>query len=247
MQPVRRVFRRRFVIAGAVLAFAAAGGGAYAATQTSGNPQSAFFNDVAHRLGVSSQRLTSALRGASIDQLNAAVKAGRLTQAQANAIKRRIEQSAGVPFGGPGFFGPGPRGFGPPPFGGPVLFGPGGPFAAAASYLGLSLPQFLSELRSGHSPAQIAKAKGKSVVGLEQAITRTVKSRLDQAVSAGRLSKPQEQKILSLLSSRLSTLVNRTPVQFAGPPVGPPPQIRPWPHHPLGSVPTPYAPAGPGF
>ena len=242
---MRSVFRRRSVIAGAVLAFAAAAGGAYAATQTGGNPQSAFLSDVAHRLGVSPQRLTSALRGASIDQLNAAVRAGRLTQAQANAIKQRIEHSGAVPFAGPGFFGP-------PPFAGPVLFGPGGPFAAAASYLGLSLPQFFSEMRSGHSPAEIAKSKGKSVAGLERAITSDVKSRLDQAVSAGRLSKSQEQRILSLLSSRLPALVNRTPVQFAGPPIGPPmgppSQIRPWPHHPLGSVPLGGPnPPGPGF
>jgi hypothetical protein len=225
---VRWILRHKIVVGVVVLAFAAAGGGAFAATQSSSNPQAAFLSDVAKRLNVSPQRLTSALKAAMIDRLNAAVKAGRLSPTQADAIKQRIEHGVAPPF----FFGPGPGGFDHPPgffFHGPPPFGP---LAAAANYLGLSGSQLFDELRAGRSLAQIARSRGKSVAGLEQAMTAAVKSRLDQAVKAGRLSTSQEQQILSTVSSRLRDFINRSgPVQFSGPP---------W-RHPVapGPLPTP--------
>jgi AraC-like DNA-binding protein len=201
------------VIGGVALAFAAAGGGAYAASQSSSNPQSTFLNDVAKRLNVSPQRLTAAVKAAMLDRLNAAVKDGRLTQAQANAVKQRIERGGVPPFlMGPRmpFHGPGGFFFGPPPF---------GPLSGAASYLGLSDMQLLTELRSGRSLAQIAKSRGKSVAGLERAMSAAIKSRLDQAVSAGQLTKSQEQRLLSAMTSKLRDLVNRTgPGPLPGPP-----------------------------
>jgi hypothetical protein len=217
---VRRVLRHRLVIGGVALAFAVGGGAAYAASQSSsGNPRAAFLNDVAKRLNVSPQRLTSAIRAAAIDRLNAAVKAGRLTPAQANAIKQRIE-SKGPPLG----FGrgPGPLPRPPGPLGGPPPFGRAGPLPAASSYLGLSEIQLFKDLRAGRSLAQIAKARGKSATGLERAITAAIKSRLDQGVAARRITKAQEQQLLQRLSSRLGDLINRTPMR---PPPGPP-----WPH-----------------
>ena len=139
-------------------------------------------NDVAKRLHVSPQRLTSAIKAAEIDRLNAAVKNGRLTQSQANAIKHAIE-AKGPPFV-PGSVGPGPLHRPPGPYGGPpgplggaLFFGHASPIAAAAGYLGLSVPQLFNELRSGRSVAQIAKARGKSVSGLERAVTAAIKSK----------------------------------------------------------------------
>src|SRR5581483_5568986 len=148
----------------------------------------------------------------------AAVKDRRLTQAQANTIKRAIE-AKGPPFVGPG---PGPL-LGPPgsfrgppgPFGGALFFGHASPVAAAAGYLGLSVTQLFNELRSGRSVAQIAKARGKSVSGLERAATAAIKSRLDQAVAAKRITKAQEQKLLAMLSSRVRDLINGTPPAHA--------------------------------
>ena len=71
---------------------AAFAGGAYAATQSSGpNTRQAFLNDVAKRLHVSPQQLSSALNGATTDQLQAEVKAGQITQAQANALEQRLK------------------------------------------------------------------------------------------------------------------------------------------------------------
>ena len=104
--------KRKLVAAATVVAAAAFGGGAYAATQSSAPSRQAFLNDVAKRLNVSPAQLTNALKGAFDDQLQAAVAAGKLTQAQANAIKQRIQKRGSAPLGfgalrhpaGPGFF-----------------------------------------------------------------------------------------------------------------------------------------------
>lgn len=265
---------RRLVIGTTVLAFAAAGGGAYAATRSSdSNPQQAFLNDVAKRLHVSPQKLTAAIKAAMSDRLNADVKAGRLTPAQAKALKQHLQQRGGAPFfgappffgGPPFFFGPfGPRGFpGPPALGpgrlpGPPLFFFPGPFAGAATYLGLTQQQLFSEFRSGKSLAQIAKAKGKSVSGLEKAMTAPIKSKLDKAVSSGTISRAEEQKMLAALASRINALVNGEPRQLKPSGAGP---MGPWSRGPeppgapsfgFGPPPGPWSqrfrtPPGPAF
>jgi hypothetical protein len=184
-------------------------GGAYAATQSGSSSRQEFINDVAHRLNVRPDQLRAAVKGALIDRLNAAVKAGKLTQAQANAIEQRADQGQ-LPlfFGGHRGFdhrGFGPGGFGQGGFGHPARRAP---LRAAAAYLGLNDAQLLDQLRSGKSLAQIAKDKGKTTAGLEQAITTAFKSRLDKAVAAGRITKAQEQTILNRFQSRLDRRVN---------------------------------------
>src|SRR6185312_5089220 len=125
------------------------------------------------------------------------VKAGKLTQAQANALKQRIQQG---PAGGAPFLGPTPGAFGPRPFGlGRVAAG--APAAAVAKYLGLTKAQMLKQLESGKSLAEIAKAQGKTTAGLEQAIIGAAKTRLDKAVADKDLTAAQEQKLLKGLSA----------------------------------------------
>ena len=201
--------RHKLLIGAAVLALAAGAGGAYAATQSSSNPRQAYLNDVAKRLGVSPSKLRAALRGAFLDRLNADVKAGRLTQAEADRIKRRIEQGRGFPLGPPRRFGFEPRGH-------------RGPFSAAAQYLGVSEPQLLSELRGGRTLAEVAKAHGKSVSGLEQALIGRAKSRLARGVAAGVITAAQAQRIESRLAQRIDRLVNQGLPRF-GPRFAPPP------------------------
>ncbi len=59
-----------------------------------------FRNTLAQKLGVSPERLTQAFRETRIDMINAAVRAGRLTQEQADRIIQRINSGQQ----------PGPRG-----------------------------------------------------------------------------------------------------------------------------------------
>lgn len=232
------LLRHKLLIGAAALVLAASGGAAYAATQSGSTGQQAFINDVAKRLNVSPTQLRSALKQALIDRLNAEVKAGRLTQAQANRIEQRINQNGRLPF----FFAPRGRMF--------LTRGPvAGGFHAAATYLGLTNAQLLSQLRSGQSLAQIAKAHGKSVSGLEQAIMTAEKTRLNRAVSSGRISAAQEQQLLNRLSARISKLVNRTGIgqravghAFRAPPGAWMPQKGPVVPGPAGGPPPP----GPG-
>ncbi len=242
---LRRTLKSKLVVGLVVLAAAAFAGGAYAATRDSASSaRQAFINDVAKRLHVTPAQLNSALTGALQDQLGAAVKAGRLTQAQANAIEKRLQANGGVPFLGPMFGGRRRQGASSGRLcaasaaqarpGGPrgprARGGPGEISAAAAKYLGLTQAQLLSQLRSGKSLAQIAKAKGKTAAGLEQAITAAVKARLDKAVAAKRITAGEEKQLLSRFSSHVSALINEKPgtvhpgqVPVPGPPGAPAP------------------------
>jgi hypothetical protein len=197
-------FTRKLVVGTSVIAAMGAAGGAYAATQ-SGNPRQAYLNDLAKRLNVSPQTLQSAMKNAFLDQLNAAVAAGRLTQAQANAIKQRIEHGAA---GGPLPFTPG--GIHGGGFGGPGVAGLRGALGTVASYLGLSQTQLLNDLRSGKSLAQIAGTQHKSVSGLESTITSAIKSDLDKAVSQKRITSSEENQILSTLRANIGAIVTGT-------------------------------------
>jgi hypothetical protein len=193
---------KRVATAGAGLAIAAGVGGAYAATRDNPTPaeqRQAVINDVAKRLGVQPNALTNAFKAALADQVDAAVAAGRLTKAQGDALKARI-QSAQVPFfgglGGFGHHGPG--------------FGPGASLDAAAAYLGLTQAELFTALRSGKTLAQVAGDKNKSVDGLVSAIVAAEKTHLDQDVKDGRITSAQEQQILSDLPARAKAMVNGT-------------------------------------
>jgi predicted DNA-binding protein (UPF0251 family) len=201
--------KRRIVIAAVAVGVVGLGGSALAASSSGGN---SFLGDVAARLGVSQSKLQSAIDGAVKDRLNRLVKEGRLTQAQANAIEKRMQDRADGrlpgPFGGPFGFGRhdhfgGPRpGFG---FG----FGPMGSVETAAAYLGVSEQTLVRNLRSGRTLAAIAKANGKSVSGLEAAMLAPARSRIAAAVKDGHLTKAQASRFLQLLSAGIDRMVTK--------------------------------------
>jgi hypothetical protein len=197
---------KRTVAIGAAAALAVAGGGVAYAAATSNDQRDALLRDAAGRLNVSPGELRSALEGAAGDQLDQAVKDGKLTQQQADQIKQRIARD-GLPLGGPG----GPDGHGPG-FGGP-MGGPGhGPFdaglGAAADYLGLTRAALARQLRSGKTLADVARAQGKSVDGLEQALVDEAKTRLDRAVADRKLTSDERDQILREAQEHVADLVN---------------------------------------
>jgi hypothetical protein len=212
---MERKLKRRIAVAGSVLVVLGGAGGAYAVTNGSGNDRDAYLNDIAGRLHVTRAQLDAALKGAFGDRLDAAVKAGKLTQAQADAIKKRAEQQGGGPLlggrfrGGPG---PGPLvGPGPGRFGGPFGGAMGAGASAAAKFLGLTQAQLGQQLKSGKSLAQIAGDKGRSVSDLEQAIKDGVKAQLDSLVTSKKITQTQEDDALSKLNAHLDDLVKATP------------------------------------
>ena len=172
---------------------------------------------MAKRLHVTPQQLSSALSGAFLDQLQAAVKDGRLTQAQANALEQRLKANKGaapaVPFGfGPHLARPGLHGggFGVGPAGDRPADWPAPPAIWASPTRSCSRSS-----SSGKSLAQIATARGKTVSGLEQAMTATMKARLDKLVANKVITSAQEKQILSRWSARLSAQVNQKGLPFA--------------------------------
>ena len=209
--------KRKLTVAIVAFAAVALAGGAYAATRDSGvTSRQAFLNDVAKRLNITPQQLRSAVQGAYLDRLAAEVAAGRLTQAQASAIKKRVLQSGVLPLG------LGLEGFLPAyPFGGRlgpdrlgthgfgVFGGVGGELGAAATYLGTTTSKLLSEMRSGKTLVQIAATEGKTAGGLESAMTATIKARLDKAVASKMITSAQQRQLLSRLSSMLIAIVSR--------------------------------------
>ena len=190
---------------GAFVAILAIGAGV-AAAESIGNDQDAFLNDVAKRLNVTPAELKAALKGASDDRIDAAVAAGKITKEQADAMKARTAKD-GVPFfGGGGHrgggFGRWLRHGGPPGHGGPASLD------AAAEYLGLTEAELHTQLESGKTLAEIAKAQGKTVDGLEKALTAAMKTKLDAAVKAGTITQAQADDLLKRTTDHLDDLVN---------------------------------------
>jgi hypothetical protein len=215
--------KRYVLISAAVLAAGAGGGAALAATSGDDHKKAeqAVIDDAAKRLNVTPEALRSALGAAEDAQLDQAVKDGKLTQGQADAIKKRRQQEGDV-LGGPGL-GDGHPGFGRGRPGGPGIgfkLGRGGALDAAATALGVSRADLMAKLRAGKSIADVAKDQGKSLDDVKRAITDAVTKELAQSVKDGRLTSARRDAILKELGEHLDDLVTLAPPQR---PAGMPP------------------------
>jgi hypothetical protein len=90
---------------------------------------------------------------------------------------------------------------------------------AVASYLGITKAELKTARDGGTSLAQLTTQQGKTVAGLEAAISADAKAHLDKDVAAGKLTAAQETSMLANLRSHLDDMVNAT----GPPPLGPPP------------------------
>jgi hypothetical protein len=146
-------------------------------------------------------------------RLDAAVADGRLASAQAASmlddLKSHVDDMVDST-------GPGPGGRGHRPGGGPV------DALAVAGYLGITAAQLRTQLEAGNSLADVAKAQGKTVAGLQDAIVAAATKRLDAAVADGKLTAAQKTEMLTRLKADLDDIVDRA---------GPPPR-RPGRHGP---------------
>jgi len=223
--------------AAGVAALAVVGAGsAFAATKllTPNERSQAIIKDAAGQLGVQPDALSDALKKAVENQIDAEVKAGRLTKEQGDALKKRVESGdyplLGLGPGGPRGFG---FGFGHGLGGHHLLFGPG--LDDAATYLGLTDSQLRTELQNGKTLAQVAKDKGKSVDGLVDAMTADLEAKLDQGVKDGKLPRSRADQLLTATKDRLKDMVNGKRPSFPRPffhhdrdfrlPAAPPPDL----------------------
>ena len=184
------------VASGALLAGGAGAAVAATSSDEAKEQEQAILDDAAGRLGTTPDKLRDAL-GAALDaQLDKAVEDGRLTQEQADEIKQRREESGAV-------LGFRDRHHGPDGPGDRIHHGPGphpvGGFEDIAEALGISERQLANRLRAGRTLAQIAKAEGKSLAEVEQAVREAMRARLEQAVKDGELTQAQADERLEHL------------------------------------------------
>ena len=199
---------RTSIAALATVALAGIGtGSALAATGTStattpAQQQEAVITALAGKLNITADALKSALVATAKERVAAALKAGDITQAQADAANARIDAGQGLlgPIGGPGKGG---------------LRGPGGPgggaaFTTAATFLGMTQTEIQTALQSGKTLADLAKAKGKTAADLEDAIVKADTAKINADTN---LTDAQKKQILSDLSARVKQLVENAAPQ----------------------------------
>ena len=168
--------------------------------------------EIATAQGKTADGLVQALYDAQKKQLDAAVTAGKLTQSQEDAILANSKDRLTALVNGEqpalrvgGAFG--------------KILGPS--LDAATSYLGLTEAELRTQLESGKTLAEIAKAQGKTADGLVQALYDAQKKQLDAAVAAGKLTQSQEDAILANLKTMLTSVVNGTVPSKLGLDLGP--------------------------
>jgi hypothetical protein len=165
--------------------------------------------------GKSTSGLVAALVAAEKTELAAAVTAGKLTQAQADQItatltRRFTDVVNGTRPPGP----PGGHGFGHGPDGG------GDDLAVAATYLGTTGANLMTQLEAGKTLAQVASAtSGKSTGGLIAALVAAEKTEIAGYVTSGKLTQAEADRITATLTQLFTDFVNGT--RPAGGPPGP--------------------------
>ena len=201
--------RRRWLALGALAGVLIVGAGA--ALAASGSADNGFLAGVASRLGISEDKLKSAITDETIARIDAAVRRGDLTEEQGERLKERARAGEGL-----GRLGLGPGlGIDPLPFPrldfgrgfGHAFKAAGDQIEAAADYLGLTRAQLLEELSDGDSLADVARQKGKSVDGLKTAMRNAMKADLEKAVDDGVLTRQQADRLYEKLSPGIDRLV----------------------------------------
>jgi hypothetical protein len=156
-----------------------------------------FMSHFAVEIGKTQAEINAAFQRAIADTLADEVKAGRLTQSQADAIKARLASKTPCALGGAQ-----PRGAKLEAFMQQYV-------AAAAAALGITEAQLKTDLRSGQSLSQIAAAKKVSESDFRTRLIANLKPVLDKAVTNKRITSAQENTILDRLKTGPLPLWNR--------------------------------------
>ena len=171
-----------------------------------------FMSHFADEIGKTQAEINAAFQRAIADTLAGEVKAGRLTQSQADTVKQRLASRTPCTFGGLQ-----PRGAKLEAFMQQYV-------AAAAAALGITETQLKTDLRNGQSLSQVAAAQKLSEADFRSKLIANVKPALDMAVANKRITSAQEQTILTRLGSGQLPLwdraMRRKPAPAATPSAG---------------------------
>ncbi len=173
----------------------------------------AYYTALAANLNMPLTQLNAAILKTNLATIDAQVAAGKLTAAQATALKTRITaETQPMPFmggrGGPG----GMDGHGGP--GGPG--GPGGfheDASALATFLGTTTDQLRTDEQSGKTLAEIGTAHGKTRDQLKTFLTAQAKTQLAAEVTAGRITQAQADTKLAEIVANLDARLDAKPGQ----------------------------------
>lgn len=152
-----------------------------------------YLQDLAHRLNVSVSTLEQDQQAARSDEVDQLVKDGKLTQAQANAIKQSIQKHKECSGKGQAM-----------PWAHAIINQFVQKYRSAieneiAQGLHLTSQQLTSQLKSGKSLSQIATAQHVSASQLHTIVTNAIQDALKKAVSAGDLTQDQANSFTQYL------------------------------------------------
>ena len=159
-------------------------------TGTGSNYAQLFVNKLAAILHLSPAQTQSDLKQAELQTIDQMVKDGKITQAQADALKSRINSGQGFEFGFPSRHDGG--------FGNRTLFRDlrTAELDAVAGALHLTPADLQSQLRSGKTLSNLEQSSGVADSAVRTAEHNAAKGVLDSAVKAGTITQAQADAIL---------------------------------------------------
>ena len=168
---------------------------------------------IAKSKNVDVQKVIGALVADATSRIDAAVSSGRITAAQAATMKSNLTSriTALVNRSGPKL--PGVTSTAVPGFKGHWAFGPGlhPSLDIIAKDLNMAPTDVKAALAGGQSIAALAKSKNVDVQKVINDLVADATSRIDAAVSSGKITAAQAATMKSNLTSRITALVNQTP------------------------------------
>lgn len=167
-----------------------------------------FVEKLAGILHLTPAQTSSDLKSAALATIDQMVADGRITKAQGDQLKAKIQNGQAGGFG----FGFVPR-FGGPEFGarGVLRDVRTAEMNALASTLKMSLADVESQLRAGKTLSDLEQQRGVSDAAVQAAVRNAAKGVLDRAVKAGTITQQQEDMLLSRTGSMPFKFGHRVP------------------------------------
>jgi polyhydroxyalkanoate synthesis regulator phasin len=192
--------KKTTIILGSVGALAfifIAAGGAFVSAQST-DTATKFLDRVAQIAGVDAQKLKDSIKQASQEEVDQKVKEGKLSQEEAGVIKKNMDE--GNFYG----FGMGVRG----PKGPMIEKGIMAPdFEDISTFLGITPTDLKDQIRNGKTLLEVAKDKGKSEADLKSFLTNKFDENLKQAVTDGKLTQAEADRISEKRDEMISHLI----------------------------------------
>jgi len=164
----------------------------FEAKSSSSTVCSDFMKHFAVEIGKSQAEINAAFQKAVADTLADEVKSGQITQAQADAIKKKLANQTPCTLPSTHAGGGGDKALGA--YMQQYL-------SAAAAALGISETQLMTDLKGGQSLSQVAAAQHVSEADFRTRLIANLKPALDQAVTDKKLTAAQEQMIINRLQT----------------------------------------------